>query len=263
VLEVSSDQLQLWLSLFLWPMCRISAFLLSDPLLGNSNIPTQAKIGLAALISVLLGPNLPPLPEVAVMSWEGLGIMVEQVLIGLSLGMAMRITLAAVEMAGDICGMQMGLGFASFFSTESNTNSMVLSRLLKMITLLMFFALNGHLLVLELLAGTFTSLPIGNLPFNPGAWDLIARYGSTIFLTALLLALPMVMALLIINLSLGILNRSAPQLTVFTVGFPVSLGTGLVVLMALTSDLGQFLGHLLHDGIQFIQQLIETLALPA
>jgi flagellar biosynthetic protein FliR len=262
VIEVSSAQLQVWLSSFFWPFCRVLAYLMSDPILGHKNVSSQVKVGLAMLLAFLLAPNLPPLPEVPVFSWAGLGVMVEQVMIGMSLGMVMRVTLAVVEMTGDICGMQMGLAFATFFSADTATNSLVLSRYLGMITVLMFLALNGHLMVLELLANTFKSLPIGHLRFDPNAWNLIARYGSTIFLTGLLLALPMVATLLIINLAMGILNRVSPQLTVFSVGFPLTLSVGLILLMVVMGDLGQFLASLLTNTLQFMQYLVENMTLP-
>jgi len=262
MLDIDSGQLQHWLALFFWPLCRIAAFMLVDPLMGHTIIPNTVKVSLAVLLSVLLAPVLPAMPDVAIVSWESLGIAVEQLLIGASLGMVMRVTLAAVEMAGEICGMQMGLAFASFYSAESNTNTMVLSRLLSMTTLLMFLALDGHLLVLRLLASTFQSLPVGNLHFDPSSWEMVARYGSRVFLTGLLLALPMVAALLIINLAMGILNRAAPQLTVFAVGFPVTLSTGLVLIMALTSHLGHFIQLLLDESLHFMQMLVGNMIVP-
>jgi flagellar biosynthetic protein FliR len=100
---------------FFWPFCRVLAYLMSDPILGHKNVASPVKVGLAMLLAFLLAPNLPPLPDVALFSWAGLGVTVEQVLIGMSLGMVMRVTLAVVEMTGDICGMQMGLAFATFF----------------------------------------------------------------------------------------------------------------------------------------------------
>uniref|UniRef100_UPI003BB53D54 flagellar biosynthetic protein FliR n=1 Tax=Pseudomonas mohnii TaxID=395600 RepID=UPI003BB53D54 len=103
---------------------------------------------------------------------------------------------------------------------------------------------------------------MGNLHFDPNAWNLIARYGSTIFLTGLLLALPMVGTLLIINLAMGILNRVSPQLTVFSVGFPATLSVGLVLLMVVMGDLGQFLERLMTSTLQFMQYLIDNMARP-
>lgn len=256
MIEVGWEQLQLWVSAFFWPFCRLLAFLMSDPIFGHKSISSQVKIGLALVLAVLLAPNLPPMPQIALFSWAGFGVIVEQVLVGLALGMVMRITLAVVEMAGEICGMQMGLAFASFFSAESNTNSQVLSRFLGLVTILMFLALDGHLMVLELLASTFVRLPIGQFGFDAQAWNALARHGGVIFSTGLLLALPMVGALLIINLAMGILNRVAPQLTVFSVGFPATLFVGMLLLTVLVGDLGQFLAGVLYRALEFMEVLV-------
>ncbi|CAM4132669.1 flagellar biosynthetic protein FliR [Vreelandella rituensis] len=260
MVEVTFAQLQAWLVAFLWPFARITAFMAAAPLWGHSSVPNQAKVGLAAIVAVVIAPVLPDMPEVAVLSWAGLGIMVEQILIGLAIGMVMHVIFAVVQAAGEFIGLQMGLAFASFFDAASGTNIMVLSRIFYMVTLLMFLAFNGHLMVLETLVMSFQVLPIGIGTFNPSAFDMLARYGGTIFSAGMLLALPLVASLLVINLALGILNRSAPQLTVFNIGFPMSLITGLVLLMVLMTKMGSFLQRLFSNGIDFMQRLIEAMA---
>ncbi|MFG6665491.1 flagellar biosynthetic protein FliR [Halomonas sp. HNIBRBA4712] len=260
MVEVTSDQLQLWLTLFFWPFVRITSFMAVAPLWGHSSIPNQAKAGLAALVAITIAPLLPPMPEAPIFSWASFGIMVEQIVIGLAIGLVMHIVFAVVQAAGEFIGLQMGLAFASFFDPSSGTNIMVLSRILYMVTLLMFLALNGHLMVLETLVMSFQTLPVGFAGLNPNAFELLARYAGTIFASGLLLALPLVASLLIISLSLGILNRSAPQLTVFNIGFPASLTVGLVLLMVLMTDIGRFLQPLFSQGLAFMQGLIETMA---
>lgn len=259
MIEVTSAQLQFWVASFLWPLSRIGAFLVAAPLLGHSSIPNPAKIGLGILLTLVVAPTLPPLPDVPVVSWAGLGILIEQLLIGTAIGLTMRVVFTAVQVAGDIIGLQMGLAFATLFSPDAG-NTMILARYLYMIALLMFLAFNGHLVVIEILATTFQTLPIGMIRFNPEAWNMLARYGATIFSAGLLLALPLVASLLIINLSMGILNRSAPQLTVFSVGFPLSLTVGLVLLMVLMGDLGRYLERLFSEGLIFLQQLLGNMA---
>ncbi|MBN8413700.1 flagellar biosynthetic protein FliR [Halomonas cupida] len=260
MVEVTFDQLHAWLSLFLWPMMRITALMLSAPLWGHSAVPTQAKIGLAGAIAILISPMLPPLPDIPIASWAGLGLVVEQLVIGVAMGLCIRVLLVVVQATGEFIGLQMGLAFATFFDPSSGTNMVVVSRYLYMITLLMFLAINGHLIVLELLITSFETLPIGIQRFNPDAFIMLARYGGTIFATGLLLALPLVAPLLTINLALGILNRAAPQLTVFNIGFPTSLTVGLALLMMLMTDLGRFLQHHFHQGLNVLQSLLETLA---
>lgn len=260
MVEVTFAQLQGWLVAFLWPFVRITAFLAASPLWGHASVPNQVKVALAALVTVVIAPILPAMPNVPIMSWAGLGIMVEQLLIGIAIGLVMHIIFAVVQAAGEFIGLQMGLAFASFFDMSSGTNIMVLSRILYMISLLMFLALNGHLMVLETLVMSFETLPIGIGALNPNAFELLARYAGTIFASGMLLALPLVGALLIINLSLGILNRSAPQLTVFNIGFPTSLTVGLTLLMVLMTDIGRFLQQLFSQGLAFMQGLIEAMA---
>lgn len=260
MVEVTFAQLHAWLIAFLWPFARITAFMAASPLWGHASLPNQVKIALAALVTIVIAPVLPPMPDVPVMSWASLGIMVEQLLIGLAIGLVMHIIFAVVQAAGEFIGLQMGLAFASFFDLSSGTNIMVLSRILYMITLLMFLALNGHLMVLETLVMSFQTLPIGLGTLNPNAFELLARYAGTIFASGILLALPLTGSLLIISLSLGILNRSAPQLTVFNIGFPASLTVGLILLMVLMTDIGRFLQRLFSQGLTFMQSLIETMA---
>lgn len=260
MVEVDFAQLQQWLAAFFWPFVRLTAFLAASPLWGHDSIPTQTKIGLAVLLAVLLGPNLPPLPAVPLVSWTSLGIVIEQTLIGAAMGLTMRVILAVVQAAGEIIGLQMGLGFASFFAPDTGTNTMILSRLLYMFSLLIFLALDGHLIVLEILADSFTSLPIGQA-LDLSAGEVLVRHARIILASGLLLALPLVAALLIINLSMGILNRASPQLTVFSIGFPLTMCVGIVLLMVMMNDLGRFLESLFGDGLTFLRQLVASLAL--
>ncbi|MGL6159402.1 flagellar biosynthetic protein FliR [Microbulbifer sp.] len=259
MVEITFAQLHAWLVTFLWPFMRLSAFFMAAPLLGHTAVPARVKIGLAVLLSAAVAPGLPPLPAAPVWSWAGLGIMVEQTLIGAAMGLALRVMFSAVQAAGEYIGLQMGLAFATFV-TPDGVNTVVLSRLLHMITLLMFLAVNGHLIAIDILAGSFRILPIGYVGLAPGGLDMLVRYGGTIFASGLLLALPPVAALLIVNLALGILNRSAPQLTVFSVGFPTSLTLGLFLLLTLMTDFGRFLQQLFGQGLGFLQQLVEALA---
>lgn len=257
---LTSAQLHVWLVAFLWPFVRLAGFIMVAPLLGHSSVPRMAKLGLAVLITIVVAPGLAPLPEVAVWSWAGLGIVVEQLLIGIALGMALHVVFAAIMAAGDFVGLQMGLAFATFVSPDTGANTMILARFFYMMSLLMFLALDGHLMVIETLAFSFQALPVGYAGLDVDGFNMLVRFGSTIFSAGLLLALPLVAALLIVNLSLGILNRSAPQMTVFSVGFPTSLTLGLFLLSVLMNDLGRYLETLFSRGIETLQMLIQALA---
>ncbi|ALM54244.1 flagellar biosynthetic protein FliR [Halomonas huangheensis] len=258
--EITFTQLHGWLTAFLWPFFRITALMLASPLWGHSAVPKQVKIALAGAITVLIAPVLPAMPEIPIMSWAGVGLIMEQLVIGIAMGILLHVMLAVVMASGEYIGLQMGLGFATFFDPGTSANMVVVSRFLYMITLLLFVALNGHLIVLEILISSFTTLPIGIQRFNPEAFIMLARYASIIFATGLLLALPLVCSLLIINLALGILNRAAPQLTVFNIGFPASLTAGLALLMVLMTDLGSMLQQHFQHALAALQYLVESMA---
>ncbi|TNE81972.1 MAG: flagellar biosynthetic protein FliR [Gammaproteobacteria bacterium] len=257
MLQITFSQMETWLALFIWPFTRITALLAAAPLLSHSSIPVRAKIGLAFLLTLLVSPLLPPLPDTPVLSWGSVGILVEQVLIGLAIGMAMSVVFSAVQAAGDMIGLQMGLAFASFFSPDTGANTMILARLLYMIALLLFLAVDGHLLLINILVGSFSLIPIAAFSLNPGGFMVLVNYAGIIFSAGLLLALPVLGVLLIINLAMGILNRAAPQFTVFSVGFPISLTVGILLFALLMQDLGGALMNLFDQGLIFTQQLLS------
>src|SRR5687768_15222706 len=231
MITLSSADLQAWLASFVWPLARILALLAVAPVLGNTVVPARVKIGLGVLIALVMAPGAGPLPRVEPASLDGLLVLSQQVVIGLAMGFAMRIVFSAVEMAGEIAGLQMGLGFAALFNGQSDGSTLVVAKFLGLLATLVFLALNGHLMMLSVLAESFDALPIAAEALPTNGWRTLVEWGSTIFMAGLQLALPVVTALLIVNLALGILTRAAPQLNIFAVGFPITLMLGMVALM--------------------------------
>lgn len=259
MIQVTFAQLHEWLTLFFWPFVRILAFLAASPIWNQRGVPRQSSILLGALMAFVIAPALPPMPDTPIVSVGGLGILVQEILIGIAIGFVLRVTIAVVQAAGEFIGLQMGLAFATFF-TPGVGNTMVLSRIFQMITLLMFLALNGHLIALEILTNSFYTLPVGGPRLDGGAGEIIARWGGAIFTSGILLALPLIVSLLIINLTLGVLNRASPQLSIFSIGFPMTLLTGVVLLMALMPDLLRFLDILFAKSFSAMQAVVEGLA---
>jgi len=256
MLQVTFAQLETWLALFLWPFTRISGLLAAAPLFSHSSIPMPVKVGLGLLLTIIISPTLPPLPAVAILSWDCLGILVEQVLVGVAMGLAMQVVFSIAQAAGDFIGLQMGLAFASFFSADTGSNTMILARILFIISLLLFLAVDGHLVLIRILADSFQIVPIAAFSTHADGFLALVNYAGVIFRLGLLLALPVIGVLLVINLSMGILNRSAPQFTVFSVGFPISLTVGLLLFMLLMTDLRPVLTGLFENGFAFLRQLL-------
>ncbi|MBV7486329.1 flagellar biosynthetic protein FliR [Bordetella sp. BOR01] len=260
MIAFTQQQLDAWLLQFLWPFVRILALVGSAPLFSESTIPIRVKVGLAFVLTVAVVPGLEPPPPIPPGSYAGLWLLGQQVLIGVAMGFTMRIVFAAVQTAGEFVGLQMGLSFASFFDPGTGANTAVLSRLFNIVAMLVFLALDGHLLVLAALVRSFDTLPLALIALDRNGWGILAQWGQTIFVSGLLLALPLICALLTINLAMGILNRAAPQLSVFAVGFPVSLITGLLLLAVVLPQAAPFLEGLLRDGLRTVSEVVAGLA---
>lgn len=229
MLDLSLFQLQTWLAEFFWPFFRILALLSAAPLFGSRGVPVTAKIATAFVITIIVAPVIPPVPNIAVASTQGLLILAQQLIIGLSMGLAIRMILMAMEMAGHIMGLQMGLGFATFFDPQNATQVPLLGQLLSVMGTLLFLALNGHLMVIAAMVDSFQTLPIGT-PIALPNLKALAVMGGSIFTWGVQISMPVVAAIMLVNVALGVLTRAAPQLNIFAVGFPLTMGVGFVIL---------------------------------
>jgi flagellar biosynthetic protein FliR len=231
MLSITSAQLDLLLATFLLPFARIAALFVSDPILGNRAVPVRIKILAAFVITVAIAPVLPASPPVDPGSAQGLLLLAQNILIGLGMGFTMRIAFAAIEMAGHLVGLQMGIGFASFFDPRSSANVPVVASFFTLFATFMLLATDGHLMILEALVESFQRLPAGTAGLEASAMRQIASAGGIIFEAGVSLSLPVVVALLVTNLSIGVMTRAASQLNIFAVGFPITLGVGMVTLL--------------------------------
>lgn len=265
MIAVTLDQLYGWINALLWPLVRVLAVLGTAPLFGENAVPARVKVGLGVLITLAILPGLGPMPAVAPTSWQGLSIVLWQVLIGISIGLAMRVVFYAVQIAGEIIGLQMGLSFATFFDPGTNSNTSVLSRLFNMVTLMIFLALDAHLLLLAGLQHSFSVLPIAPVALGQAGVGEFVAWAGQVMILGLVLALPLVTALLTMNLSMGILNRTAPQLSVFAVGFPLSLLAGMVMLTIVLPQTTPVLERLFTAAFEAVGRILDgynTLAPP-
>lgn len=259
MISFTSAQLTAWIAMLIYPMARVLALIASAPVIGNRQVPIRIKVGLAAIFTVVIAPTLDlhDLPDPA--SAEGILILLQQMVAGLMMGFSIRLIFAAIEMAGDIAGMQMGLGFANFFDPQNSTIRPVLAQFLGIIVALTFISMDLHLYMLAALADSFQSFPIaGTLP-SAGAFRTAAEWGGSIFAYALQFSLPLIAALLITNLALGVLTRSAPQLNIFAVGFPITIGVGFIVLALVLPFLAPLLEYMFHQALDTVGRIMLQL----
>ena len=262
MISISSAQLDTWLALLVFPLSRILGLLATAPVFNNAALPVRIRLIAGLAIALALAPALPPLPVIPAGSWLGLAVLAEQILIGVMLGFTLRITFAAVDIAGELIGLQMGLGFATFFDPGSGGQTPVVSEFLGLLTALVFLAMNGHLLALTVLAESFTLLPVSTTPIHAAAFSSLMAWSSTLFSTGVLLALPLITALLVANIALGVLARIAQQLNLFAVGFPITLALGFLVLLLSLPYIGAAMEGLFTRGFQAMGMVMRAAGNP-
>ena len=245
----SEAQILAWVSPLMWPFLRVLAMFTSAPVLSSRAVPVRVKIALSLFVALACQATVPASLDYNIESPEAFAVVVQQVLIGVSIGFAVRLVFAAMELAGEVIGFQMGLNFASFFDPSLNSQSSAVARFFGQMTTLLFVVLNGHVMLLMAVTKSFDAFPV-----NPHFLDAMAamrlyKLGTDLFASALWISLPVVGMLLFVNLAMGIISRVAPQINIFAVGFPVTLIVGIVGIAVTLPALDQPLLALMEKAI--------------
>lgn len=256
MLELTSEQIGGWVGQFLLPLFRMASLFMTMPIIGTQLVPMRVRLYLALTVTALIAPTLPAMPQVDAISAKAVWLIGEQILLGAMLGFMLQLFFHIFVVAGQLIAMQMGLGFASMVDPSNGVSVPVLSQFLLLLTTLMFLAMNGHLVVFEVLIDSFTTLPVGQALVIGHFYELAGRL-SWVLAAGVLIALPAVTALLIVNLAFGVMTRAAPQLNIFSIGFPMTLVLGLVIFWISISDiLGQY-QVLATDALTMLRQLSQ------
>ncbi len=254
MVSFSSELLQTWIISLLWPLTRVLGVIATAPVFSDKALPNQVKLGLGVMFTLIIVPTIPPLPQFEIFSFQGLLILVQQLVIGLAIGFSMRLVFAAVSMAGQLIGMSMGLGFATFFDPQSHGQSTAITQFLWMLAMLIFLSLDGHLMVVSAVADSFVTMPVALSGSGISPMKIVI-WGEAIFSTGLLLAMPAVAALLITNMALGILTRTAPTLNLFGIGFPITLTIGFLVLALSLQGMLKPIENMIETGAANMRQI--------
>lgn len=258
MLLLTTEQIGGWLGGFFWPFIRISAMMMAAPVFGARLMPVRIRILMAFAFSLVAIPLLPQVPAVDPISYQGMMIAAQQVLIGLAMGFMIQLVFQALVIAGESIANGMGLGFARMVDPANGVQVPVVSQFLIVMATLLFVILNGHLLLIDLVVQSFRILPIDpqGLSAN-GAW-YVASWGGQMFAGGLLVALPAVTAMLVVNISMGVITRAAPQLNIFAVGFPLMILLGFIFLAATTPSILSNFTNLLMDSFAAIRELLAV-----
>lgn len=250
-LSIGLPDLQAWVSAFFLPFCRIAGVFALLPGIGGGEVPVRTRVALSAAITVLLLPTLPPPPVIDPLAGSGLLLVAREMIIGLATGLLVMIVFNAITLAGESIAITMGLGFALMNDPRNGTQVPTVSQFYLLLGTLLFFALDGHLAVLALLGNSFSLLPIGTPIGADAPWRLI-EFAGVIFSGALAVALPALVAMLTVNLAMGVMTRAAPQLNLFSVGFPVTMLVGFVALLVTLPSFGVRSSALFDTALQAV-----------
>jgi len=257
MLSLSIEQIAIWLGSFFWPFVRISAMMMAAPVFGARMLPVRIRILMALSISVLTVPLLPAVPAVDPISLAASSILLQQILIGVATGFIIQMVFQSLVIAGEAIANGMGLGFARMVDPANGVQVPVISQFFVVLATLLFVILNGHLLLIELIVRSFQILPIGESGLSLPAIKSVVNWAGQMFIGGLMISLPAVTALMVVNISMGVITRAAPQLNIFAVGFPLMILLGFIFLAATLPTVFAQFTQMLMAGYEYIAQLME------
>ncbi len=255
-MEFDFAQATAFVGSLLWPMMRIGAMLLAMPVIGTRLVPTRVKIIVTLVLAAMVLPLLPETPRVEALSLEGLFVSAQQILIGLAMGFTLQLVFGALMIAGEAIAMSMGLGFASMVDPTNGVNVPVISQLFIIVGTLLFLALGGHLMLIQLVVSSFETMPIATTGVSRDSFYALAAWGSQMFIGALWVAIPALVSMLVITLSMGVMTRAAPQLNIFSVGFPVTMFAGFIILSLTLPGFLPRINQMMLQAMQLSQSLV-------
>lgn len=245
----ASVEAQLWI--WIMAMIRPGAALMAAPVFGATAVPLQVRIILSAMIGIAATNSVQiDLPDRTLVSYAGLLFIIGEVVCGVAIGFALQIGYSAAFVAGELISNAMGLGFASMADPQSGQSSPVIGSFLSIIAVLLLLAMDGHLMLIAIIVHSYEALPPGNAWLTPLLIMNLVEFGGSLFSMGLVIALPVGAALIIVQLVMAMLARSAPQLNLFSVGIPVAVLAGIILLAIAAPVLADGVMRAMEAGIE-------------
>lgn len=244
-------ELSAWLGQLWWPFFRVGAVFLSMPFFGDALIPLWVRSLLALSLVVITAPLMPAMPAVDLFSMTSLYLAFEQAVWGLMFGLILHMLFSIFTTLGQIVSLQMGLGMAMMNDPVNGMSVAILGRIFLIFSTLLFLALEGHLLVIDILIQSFTIWPVGSGITMLSLQGVVSIF-SWMFASSLALALPAIVSMLLANISFGVMNRAAPALNVYALGFPMTMLLGLFSVLISVSGVPSRYTALVHDTLNYL-----------
>ena len=253
---LSSAEITAFIGAWLWPLFRIGAMVMAAPVFGARSVPMRARLVITLALTLIIAPLIPPVPVVDLLSPLTFIIIFQQILIGVVLGFAAQLVFSAVITGGQVIAMQMGLGFSLMVDPQNGAQAPVLSQFYVLFAILVYLALDGHLVLIQILVDSFTTLPVGIEGLQAMDYRTLANWGSQVFAGGLVIALPAIASLLVVNIAFGVMTRAAPQLNIFAIGFPVTMICGFALIFVTLPSVLPRVGILFTGVYQLLRQVM-------
>lgn len=257
MLAVTDADIARWMGELMWPLLRGLALFAVAPAFGSTAVPSTVKVAFGLTVAAIIGGMAGPMAPLD-LSWRTAALVVEQILVGLAMGFSMRLALSVMAFAGDLSGLQMGFGFATLFNAQVGVPMPVLADFFDLLGTVLFLAIGGHLLLIAALAKSFQIVPVGPVAgIAAGGWGALAGAGTGLFQLGVMIALPVVAAMLAINVAMAVISRVAPQLNIMSVGFAVFLWAGIAATALLVPFLVPAVEHLVEIGLRLTEAVLR------
>jgi flagellar biosynthesis protein FliR len=252
--ELGEQQIAAVIGYFWWPFFRIAAFFWSAPVFNDFSATSRIRLILSALLGIIVAPLVPSV-EVEVLSINALLLALEQVLFGVLMGACLQITMSVMNLLGQFISMQMGLSMAVMNDPGSGASVPLLAQLFSFLAVFIYLSLNGHLIAFETLVASFHIWPPGSSLYALNILVVIKLFGW-MFAAALLLSMPVLFSMLVVNITFGIINRSAPSMNLIAIGFPITLLMGLLCTALILSGVATHFSSMATYALEQLQQLL-------
>ncbi|CDZ78562.1 Flagellar biosynthetic protein FliR [Legionella massiliensis] len=239
-------------SQIIWPLPRISGLFLTMPIVSSLLVPTRIKVVFALAMAFICAPFIPE--NLSFLHFEGryVALIAHELLMGLLMGFILQLVFQVFIIGGQLISMQASLGFATMVDPATQASVPLVSQFYQMMLSLMFLVLNGHLALFDALLSSFQKLPVGQLNVGLSELGSVIAFSGWMFKESVLVALPAILSLLIVNLAFGVMTRVAPQLNIFSLGFPISLIMGMVVIRISLPGVAAQITDSLEEGMRLI-----------
>lgn len=257
-MTLTDAQLLSWVQHYFWTFTRIGGVLMTAPVLGSMHASRRVRLMLGLALTLIIAPITPVAAVSAMFSAAWYLMTLQQFVIGVAIGFVLMLAFEAVVMGGEIISYGMGLSFAQLADPVRGVSTPVVGQFLLVLATLLFLAMNGHLMLIQTLANSFITMPIQDGVIDMHRFSALIQWSGVVFSGGLRIALPVMVALLLVNLAFGVLSRATPSINLQSVGFPISLLAGVLLLLYSLPALQGVLEDLLSDSFKLINQMVAA-----